>query len=254
MKALLIDITKCVGCNACREACKEKNRQTDTPPDENFRDELKFTRYTVIKKKEDLYVRKMCMHCEQPTCASVCPVGALRKTALGPVVYDEKRCIGCRYCMVACPFGVPKYEWSAVWPRVSKCDMCADRVAAGKPTACTEACPTGATIFGERDQLIAEAHKRIAENPTAYFPRVYGEQEVGGTAVLYLSPVAFEKLDMRIDLQREPLPLLTHRVLSKIPHFVGMFGTALGGVYWITHRREEVARAEGGNHNGGKKQ
>ena len=259
MKGMLIDITKCVGCNACREACREANHLSDEPAAEPANEPLRAGRYTVVQKRGELFVRRMCMHCAEPTCASVCPVGAFRKTALGPVTYDESRCIGCRYCMVACPFGVPRYEWTARWPKVSKCTMCADRVAAGGQPACAEACPTGATLFGDRDALIAEARRRIAEEPETYFNRVYGLEEVGGTSVLYLSPAPFEQLDMRTDLVREPLPLLTYRVLSKIPHFVGLWGVVLGGVWWITNRREEVANAEaperatgGGRRKGGR--
>ena len=244
MKGLLIDTTKCIGCNACREACREKNGQPATS-DDPYADDLSAGSYTVVKKSGDVFYRRLCMHCADPTCASVCPVGALRKTAAGPVTYDESRCIGCRYCLLACPFGVPRYEWNARWPKVTKCNLCADRLAAGKQPACAEACPTGATLFGDRDELIAEARRRIAENPGTYVNRVYGLEEVGGTSVLFLSAVPFEQLGMRTDLLREPLPLLTYRVLSKIPHFVGLGGVLLGGIWWITHRREEVARAEG---------
>ncbi len=244
MKGLLIDTTKCIGCNACREACREKNGQP-APSGDPYADDLSAGAYTVVKTSGDVFYRRLCMHCADPTCASVCPVGALRKTAAGPVTYDESRCIGCRYCLLACPFGVPRYEWNARWPKVTKCNLCADRLAAGKQPACAEACPTGATLFGDRDELIAEARRRIAENPGTYVNRVYGLEEVGGTSVLFLSAVPFEQLGMRTDLLREPLPLLTYRILSKIPHFVGLGGVLLGGIWWITHRREDVARAEG---------
>jgi formate dehydrogenase iron-sulfur subunit len=152
--------------------------------------------------------------------------------------------MGCRYCMVACPFGVPKYEWNKVLPRVQKCTMCSDRVAAGNQTACAEACPTGATKFGERDELIAEAQKRIHDNPGNYVNHIYGLTEVGGTSVLLLSSVPFEQFGYRADLSQDPLPMLTYRVLSRIPDFVPLGGMMLGGVWWITHRREEVATAE----------
>jgi formate dehydrogenase iron-sulfur subunit len=168
----------------------------------------------------------------------------MRKTAVGPVIYEESRCMGCRYCMVACPFGVPKYEWSKALPRVQKCTMCADRVAAGKPTACAEACPTGATKFGERDDLIKEAEQRLRDNPGKYVNHIYGLTEVGGTSVLMLSSVPFEEFGFPAELTRDPLPLLTYRVLSRIPDFVPLGGIMLGGVWWITHRREEVAAAE----------
>jgi formate dehydrogenase iron-sulfur subunit len=184
------------------------------------------------------------MHCADPTCASVCPVGAFQKTALGPVVYDQNKCIGCRYCMLACPFQVPTYEWSSRLPIVRKCDLCYERVSHGKPTACMEACPTGATMCGDRDQLIAEARRRIAEKPGQYYGRVYGVEEVGGTSVLFLSAVPFEQIGLKTGLPKEPLPPLTWRVLSLVPDIASAGAMLLGGVWWITHRREAVAAAE----------
>ncbi|MFQ5695836.1 MAG: 4Fe-4S dicluster domain-containing protein, partial [Terriglobia bacterium] len=129
-------------------------------------------------------------------------------------------------------------------PRVKKCDMCFERQQAGLATACAEACPTAATISGDRDELIAEAQRRIAENPEQYYERIYGLQEVGGTSVLFLSAVPFEELGLRTTLPQEPLPLLTWRVLSHVPDIVVVGTVLLGGVWWITHRREEVAAAE----------
>ena len=152
--------------------------------------------------------------------------------------------MGCRYCMAACPFGVPKYEWGKLLPRIRKCTLCPDRVAAGKPTACAEVCPTGATKFGERDDLISEAQQRIRDNPGKYVNHIYGLTEVGGTSVLLLSSVPFEEFGYRASLPGNPLPMLTYRVLSRIPDIVPLGGVLLGGVWWITHRREEVAAAE----------
>src|SRR5579859_1808752 len=131
-----------------------------------------------------------------------------------------------------------------------------DRVAQGKQTACAEICPTGATQFGERDALIAEAHKRIRENPTKYVEHIYGLEEVGGTSVLLLSAVPFETFGYHTNISKDPLPMLTYRVLSHIPDFVPLGGMVLGGVWWITHRREEVALAESrltDKKNGGKR-
>jgi formate dehydrogenase iron-sulfur subunit len=146
--------------------------------------------------------------------------------------------------MVACPFKVPKYEWEKALPRVQKCTMCPDRVAANRPTACTEACPTGATQFGEHDELLAEAQKRLRENPGKYVNHIFGVTEVGGTSVLLLSAVPFEEFGYHLDLSDDPLPVLTYRVLQHIPDFVPLWGAVLGGIWWITHRREEVAHAE----------
>ena len=242
-KAILYDATLCVGCKLCEQACAERNK---LPYDERIAAEQKQSahKFTVVLTRGDKFMRRMCMNCDDPSCASVCPVAALRKTADGPVIYEESRCMGCRYCMAACPFGVPKYEWSKALPAVKKCDMCSDRLAAGRVTACAEACPTGATKFGTRDQLLAEAHERIRQSPGNYLNHVYGETEVGGTSVLMLSAVPFEQFGFRTDLVHEPLPMFTFRVLSRIPDLVGLGSVLLGGIWWITHRREEVAAHE----------
>ncbi len=238
-KGLLIDITKCIGCRSCEAACKAQNHLPETGDTD-----LTARTYTRVMERGDHFVRKMCMHCQNPTCVSVCPVGALQKTSYGPVVYDETKCMGCRYCMAACPFQVPRYEWTSVFPRVRKCIMCKDRVAKGLQTACAEACPTGATKFGERDELIHEAQDRIRSEPDKYVNHIYGLTEVGGTGVLFISDVPFEKLGFRTDVLNEPLPILTWNVLSKIPSFVGVGSTLLFGIWWITNRREEVLKEE----------
>ncbi len=242
-KAILYDATLCIGCRLCEQACAERNQ---LPYDEIIGAEEKLSAHklTAVLTREDEFFRRLCMNCADPTCASVCPVGAFTKTAAGPVTYDPDKCMGCRYCMMACPFQVPAYEWDKLLPIVRKCDMCADRVAHGGLTACTEACPTGATTFGERDELIVEARQRIAANPQGYVDHVYGLEEVGGTSVLMLSSVPFEEFGLRTDLLHEPMPMLTWRVLSRIPDLVGLGGVLLGGVWWITHRREEVAAVE----------
>lgn len=240
-KALLYDATMCIGCKQCEQACAEQNK---LPYDEKTAAEpiQSDHKYTVVLTKGDKFMRRLCMNCLDPACASVCPVGALRKTAAGPVIYEEDRCMGCRYCMVACPFSMPKYEWNKLLPRVRKCTMCPDRIQAGLPTACAEICPTGATKFGERDELIAEARQRIRDNPGNYVDHVYGLAEVGGTSVLLLSSVPFGEFGYHTP--EYPLPMLTYQVLSRIPDFVPLGGILLGGVWWITHRREEVAAAE----------
>jgi formate dehydrogenase iron-sulfur subunit len=240
-KAILYDATLCVGCRLCEQACAERNK---LPYDDTIasQETLSDHKLTTIVTRGDKFMRRLCMNCLDPACASVCPVGALRKTIDGPVTYEESRCMGCRYCMLACPFSVPKYEWGKVLPRVRKCDMCADRVAAGRLTACAEACPTGATKFGERDELISEAKDRIAKAPDQYLKQIYGLEEVGGTSTLLLFSVPFESFGLHTP--SEPLPLLTYRVLSHIPDLVSMGGVLLGGVWWITHRREEVAAFE----------
>jgi formate dehydrogenase iron-sulfur subunit len=145
--------------------------------------------------------------------------------------------------MLACPFGVPKYEWSQAVPAVRKCDLCEARLEHGQLPACVEACPVEATVAGTRDELLAEAHRRLRESPDVYHPRVYGETEVGGTSVLFLSPVPFEELGFRT-LSEVPMPSLTWAALRRVPHVVTVGGGTLAALYWISHRRQEVAEAE----------
>jgi formate dehydrogenase iron-sulfur subunit len=240
-KALLIDITKCVGCGECTRACAAANHL----PEEEAH-ELSATHYTVLKDfgNDEIHVRRMCMHCSEPTCVSACLVGAFTKMETGAVLYDESKCIGCRYCMQACPFEVPRYEWSSLVPRVQKCRMCYERVSSGQPTACAEACQFGATNFGNRDEMISEARKRINENPGQYIDYIYGLKEAGGTSVLYISAIPFQKLGFPTNVPDEPIPNLSWRVLSQIPKYTVAAGIVLFGINWITARRTDVARFE----------
>jgi formate dehydrogenase iron-sulfur subunit len=237
---LLFDATLCIGCGACSAACKEQNK-LPLP----IGDETTAYTWTVVQKRGDTYVRSLCMHCLTPTCVSVCPVGAMRKTERGPVVYDSEKCIGCRYCVMACPFGVPKYQWDRPVPIVGKCVMCVDRLAAGQQTACATVCPTGATLFGERDDLVRVARARIAADPGRYVDHIYGLHEAGGTSVLLLSGVPFAQLGLPARLPEEPLPGYTWQALSKVPDVVLIAAVFLYGVHWITKRREYVLRMEG---------
>lgn len=234
---MLIDTTRCIGCNACSEACKESNGLGgDIDPVPTART------WTVVEDRKGTYVRRMCMHCEEPSCASVCPVGALYKSKLGPVAYDENKCIGCRYCMAACPFQVPKYEWDAVLPRVQKCIGCLGRLQRGEIPACAAACPAEATTFGSRAALLEEAHRRLREDPNTYVQHIYGENEVGGTNTLFLASVPFAELGFPSNLLQDPLPDLTWQALSKIPSVVSIGGMTLLGVWWIVHRRMQLER------------
>jgi formate dehydrogenase iron-sulfur subunit len=200
------------------------------------------TALTVIEERGDKFVRRMCMHCQDPACASACLVGALKKTWLGAVTYDASKCIGCRYCLVACPFNVPRYEWSKLVPFVKKCDMCYERQAKGQPPACVEACPTGASIQGWRDEILEEAQRRILADSN-YVKRIYGSEEAGGSSVFFISDVPFEKLGFTT-APTQPLPVLTANALGDVPTVVLVGGALLSGLYWITQRRAEVALAE----------
>jgi formate dehydrogenase iron-sulfur subunit len=223
------------------EACMERQGFTG---DAFEKEVLSATNYTQIEEIGDYFVRRMCMHCVTPSCVSVCPVAALVKTGLGPVVYDATRCIGCRYCMQSCPFNVPRYEWDKAVPAIAKCDGCYDRIQRGEKNACVEACEFGATISGPRSEIVAEAHQRLRDYPDEYYPHVYGENEIGGTSVLFLSPVPFEELGFKLGLGEHPLPELTMEALEKVPGIVTVGGAFLLAVWWITQRRVEVARAE----------
>lgn len=243
-KALLYDATMCIGCLECERGCATQNGlpYDDAVSAEKATSAHKYT-YVAVKSEEK-YMRRLCMHCQEPTCVSACPVGALQKTKEGPVTYDESKCMGCRYCMVACPFAIPKYEWAKTLPGVRKCIMCNERVAAGKQTACAEACPTGATFFGDRDVLLAEARKRIQENPENYVNYIYGENEVGGTSVLMLSSIPFAEFGLPTKIGTQPLPNLTGDIIEHIPDVATVGMAVLGGIWWITNRRELVAAAE----------
>ena len=244
-RAILYDSTLCIGCRACEEACAKK---WGLPYNQAIAAEEKLSerKLTTVVTRGERFARRLCMHCVEPTCVSVCPVGALQKTALGPVIYEEDRCMGCRYCMLACPFQVPVYEWSKTLPKVKKCDMCYERLTAGKPTACSEACPTGATITGDRDALIREAQQAPGGEPQAV-RRPHLRPQRGGRHLGLLASRRFRwsSSDSAANLPQEPLPVLTRRVLAFVPDVVGVGSVLLGGIYWITHRREEVAAAEG---------
>jgi formate dehydrogenase iron-sulfur subunit len=237
---MLIDTTRCVGCMACQMAC-----QAEYGFPEKEEPKLSATARTTVEEQGDYYVRRMCMHCDVPSCVSVCPVGALTKTPEGPVIYDEKACMGCRYCMVACPFEVPRYEWDSLTPRIQKCTMCYHRITKGELPACAEACPEDAVTFGDKKEILALARRRIVEQPDRYVPRIYGERIIGGTSVLFLAAVPFEQLAFKVELGDQPMPELTWAALSKIPEVVTLGGAFMMGLFWIVDRRNKRARENG---------
>lgn len=240
---ILTDVTRCIGCLQCVGACKQAN---GTGEERRWRwsmgDGLGAERWTtLISRPGDRSVRKQCRHCLHPACVSACPVGALERTAQGAVIYHTDRCMGCRYCMMSCPYGIPRYTWSRRVPYPRKCIFCHPRISIGGRPACTEACPGGATIFGERADLLLEAKKRIKAAPKRYLPRVWGEKEVGGTSILYLSDIDLGFLGWSEDLGNEPLPEITGSALMAVPPlFVGV-GVLAGGIYWVLKRRRELA-------------
>ena len=249
---VLVDTTRCVGCRACEAACAEANALP--PPTE---DEAVFLKkrdtseqsFTVVNRTEkegggERFAKKQCMHCLAPACASACPVTAMQKLPSGPVVYDASKCMGCRYCMIACPFDIPKYEYGSIAPRVRKCTFCAERQAKGLKPACTEVCPSGALTFGRRAQLLELANIRIYTNPARYVHHVYGEREAGGTSWLYLTDVPLEQLALRSDMSERPYPDLVAGALGAPPFVMTLWPPLLMGLYAFSHQREEVAKDE----------
>jgi formate dehydrogenase beta subunit len=204
---MLYDATRCIGCQTCVVACTKANDLTPDirrdqlhqgPGDLNSYTKTIIKLYKSTDGKEFSYVKQQCMHCIDPACAAACMFGGLKKDAkTGAVTWNGSLCVGCRYCEIACPFNVPKFGWEGFNPKIVKCEFCKERLAKGEQPACTEVCPKKAVIFGPREELMKEAKLRIAANPGKYFEnRVYGEREAGGTQVLYLSHVAFDKLGL----------------------------------------------------------
>ncbi len=251
-KGMLTDLTECVGCRTCEKACNAANRLPS--PDVPFDDASVFDRkrrptasaYTVVNRYEDgksgkpQYRKVQCNHCNEPGCYSACPVRAYTKTPEGAVLYNKDVCFGCRYCMVACPFSAPAYDYeSALEPRVVKCTMCHERVKKGGMPACAEACPVGAVTFGKRKDLIELARTRIRKNPDRYLDHIYGEAEVGGTSWLYISGMPFKQMDFPEGLPQKPLVEQTKGFLSAVPLVLTIWPALLGMCYSATRNKED---------------
>lgn len=241
---VLTDTTRCIGCRSCEIACA-KAHDLEVPDIENV-NALETERttsekqWTVVNRydteKGEVFVKKQCMHCWQPACTSACLTNAMFKTKEGPVIWRSGKCMGCRFCMVSCPFVIPKFEYNTWNPKIQKCSMCWERLEQNKKPACVEACPTDALMFGMKRDLMEIARVRIYRHPDKYVHQIYGEHEVGGTGWLYLSAVPFEQIGFRTDLGTTPYPEYTKEFLYSVP--VILFGAPalLLGLSFLTEK------------------
>ncbi len=246
---MLIDLTRCTGCNSCALACREANNLPGSelaPPTG-----LNSTAYSFVDTQQavttegqivERNIKRQCMHCLDPACVSACPAAAMYKSKEGPIVYRAERCLGCRYCQIGCPFGVPAFEWeNGLTPVISKCWLCYERLQEGERPACADACPTGAIRFGRRDQLLAQAHAQIASNPGRYIDHIFGEFEVGGTSMLYLSDIPFAELGFPANLPHTAPPEETEKIMSQLPAVIGGVTVLMAGAAVFTHRNSPKA-------------
>ena len=253
-KGILVDTTRCIGCRRCEKACAEVNGLPIPDISESANEKtLKTTRktsdtqYTTINRYETekgpIYVPKRCMHCNQPGCVAACLVKAMRKRPSGHVTWDLN-CIGCRLCMVSCPFDVPKFEYDKAMPRIQKCNLCYDRYNKGELPGCVEVCPTQALMFGSRRQILEEGKRRIAANPDKYVNHIYGEYEVGGTSHLYLSAVPFPQIGFRTDLGTVPYPEYSTGFLFAVPFVFVLWPIVMLGINRATKKDGEEKHEE----------
>jgi Fe-S-cluster-containing dehydrogenase component len=251
--AVLVDLTRCVGCRMCEAACAEANGL----PEPDWSDDFSYAaprpvtpdQWSSVNRfettKGEVFVKRQCMHCQVPACAAGCLTKALYKTDEGPVVWAEDRCLGCRYCMVSCPFDMARCEYDSPNPKISKCRMCFEKLKAegeGSLPACVENCPNEALTFGPRAELLEVARQRIYTNPGQYVSHIYGEHEAGGTGWLYISPVPFEEIGFRTDLDTEPYPEKTRGFLTAVPLVL-----VLWPAFMMALRRATVREDEGGS-------
>ena len=255
--AVLHDTTLCIGCRKCELACNEVNGLPAPEVPFDDRSVLDHTRrtddktYTVVNRYEGInggspvFRKQQCNHCKEPACASACFVSAFTKTPEGAVVYDPSVCVGCRYCLVACPFEVPTFEYNnALRPKVMKCTMCYPRLKEGKLPGCVEACPQEALSFGKREDMIILARERIRKYPDRYIDHVYGEYEMGGTNWMYITGAPFETIGLRTNLGVKPAPEFTYGALGIVPVIVGVWPALLGGIYLMSRRKDKIAHRE----------
>ena len=233
---VLYDSTRCVGCQTCESSCAEANglpAPEGTPQAGIVRktDEKHRTVINAYKTaKGEAFMKKQCMHCNEPACAAACLTQAMHKTKEGPVIWRGDKCMGCRYCMVSCPFDIPKFEYHSSNPKIEKCNMCFSRLQEGKIPACVENCPAEALVFGTRRDLIREARKRIVEKPEEYVDHIYGEHEAGGTGFMYLAAAPFDELGLNTSLQTKSYPELSKGFLYSVPTIFVLWPAILLGI------------------------
>lgn len=245
---VLYDSARCIGCQGCEFACAEEHGlpEPEGYPDPAVVRKLSENNRCIVNSYEttqgQVFVKNQCMHCCQPACAAACLTKAMLKTKEGPIIWRGNKCMGCRYCMISCPFDIPKFEYHSPNPKITKCDMCYDRLQEGKLPACVENCPAEALMFGTRRELLKEARRRIHENPELYVDHIYGEDEAGGTGWLYLSPVPFEELGFNTSVQKSSYPELSKGFLYSVPTIFVLWPTILLGIQQATknnHLKEE---------------
>lgn len=245
---VLVDLTACIGCRACEVACAEANHLPDPDPDIDLATvgprTTSDTQWTVVSRYEtskgEVFVKRQCMHCVSPACTAGCLTKALEKQPIGPVTWDGGKCLGCRYCMLSCPFEMPKAEYAEWNPKIQKCQLCFDRVRDGGRPACVENCAGDALTFGKRAELLEIARERIYRNPGKYVSQIYGEHEVGGTSWLYLSPVLFEEVGFKTHLGSTALPELSRDFLTAVPIVLVAWPAMLLAMRKGTERREHA--------------
>jgi Fe-S-cluster-containing dehydrogenase component len=226
LMGVLVDTTLCVGCRTCEEACAKANDlpvpDIESPGWEDVFDHRRspsVTQFSVVNRfdePEEVFVKKQCMHCNQPACAAACLTKAMLKTEEGPVIWRENKCMGCRFCMLSCPFNIPTFEYDSANPRIRKCTLCWERLAEGEQPACVEECPEEAIIFGTRRELLDEARTRIYSDADTYVRHIFGEHEAGGTGWLYLAAVPFDQLGFNTDMPTEAYPELAKGFLYSV--------------------------------------
>jgi Fe-S-cluster-containing dehydrogenase component len=245
---VLVDTTRCIGCRSCEKACSEEHGLPvpDIANDNALVAERQTsdTQWTIVNRYEtskgEVFVKKQCFHCWQPACVAACLTNAMYKTTNGPVIWRPSKCMGCRFCMVSCPFDIPKFEYHEWNPKIQKCNMCFERLQEGKRPACVESCPTDALMFGMKRDLMEIARVRIYNHPERYVHKIYGEHEVGGTGWLYLSAVPFEEIGFRTDLGTTPYPEYTSDFLYGVPLVLFGLPAFLLGLNLLSGNEEEA--------------